>query len=161
MRARSTEPSRVPSVKARKPMPLTATPGQETAAPTRRPHHGTLSTCTLRHATDDGLVALTRAGSERAFAEIMRRYERPLQFYCLHLVGGPRAEDAVQQAFMQAFISLRDGARREIALRPWLYRIARNCAIDLLRKQPFDHDDLDPEFAGLPHPPGVFAQKQE
>jgi RNA polymerase sigma factor (sigma-70 family) len=141
-------------------MPLTAIPGQETAAPARRPHHGALSTCTLRHASDDGLVALTRAGSERAFAEIMRRYQRPLQFYCLHLVGAPRAEDAVQQAFMQAFISLRDGARREIALRPWLYRIARNCAIDLLRKQ-LDHDELDPEFDGMPQTPGVFEQKEE
>jgi RNA polymerase sigma-70 factor (ECF subfamily) len=142
-------------------MPLTATPGQETAAPARRPHHGALSTCTLRHASDDGLVALTRAGSERAFAEIMRRYQRPLQFYCMHLVGAPRAEDAVQQAFMQAFISLRDGARREIALRPWLYRIARNCAIDLLRKQPYEHDELDPEFDGMPQTPGVFEQKEE
>ena len=150
-------------------MPLTATPPQETAAPTRRPnegphprpHHGTLSTFTLRHASDDGLVALTRAGSERAFAEIMRRYQRPLQFYCMHLVGAPRAEDAVQQAFMQAFVSLRDGARREIALRPWLYRIARNCAIDMLRKQPFDHDELDPEFDGVPQTPGVFEQKEE
>jgi RNA polymerase sigma factor (sigma-70 family) len=161
MRARSTEPSRTPSVTSKEAMPLTATPGQETAAPARRPHQGALSTCTLRHASDDGLVALTRAGSERAFAEIMRRYQRPLQFYCLHLVGAPRAEDAVQQAFMQAFISLRDGARREIALRPWLYRIARNCAIDLLRKQPFDHDQLDPEFDGVPQTPGVFEQKEE
>lgn len=142
-------------------MPLTAIPGQETAAPARRPHYGALSTCTLRHASDDGLVALTRAGSERAFDEIMSRYQRPLQFYCLHLVGAPRAEDVVQQAFMQAFISLRDGARREIALRPWLYRIARNCAIDLLRKQPFEHDELDPDFDGMPQTPGVFEQKEE
>jgi RNA polymerase sigma factor (sigma-70 family) len=122
---------------------------------------GALSTCTLRHASDDRLVALTRAGSERAFAEIMRRYQRPLHFYCLHMVGAPRAEDAVQQAFMQAFVSLRDGARREIALRPWLYRIARNCAIDLLRKQPADHDELDPDYDGMPQPPGVFEQKEE
>ena len=152
-------------------MSLTATPGQETVAPARRPgtpatpgvqvHAGALSTCSLRHAGDDRLVALARAGSERAFAEIMRRYQRPLQFYCLHLVGAPRAEDAVQQAFLQAFVSLRDGARREIALRPWLYRIARNCAIDLLRKQPFEHDELDPEFDGVPQTPGVFEQKEE
>jgi RNA polymerase sigma-70 factor (ECF subfamily) len=146
-------------------MSLTATPGQETVAPVRRPgtqsHLGALSTCSLRHASDDRLVALARAGSERAFAEIMRRYQRPLQFYCLHLVGAPRAEDAVQQAFLQAFVSLRDGARREIALRPWLYRIARNCAIDLLRKQPFEHDELDPDFDGMPQTPGVFEQKEE
>jgi RNA polymerase sigma factor (sigma-70 family) len=142
-------------------MSLTATPGHETAAPVRRSHLGTQSNFTLRHASDECLVALTRGGSERAFAEIMRRYQRPLQFYCVHLVGAPRAEDAVQQAFMQAFVSLRDGERREISLRPWLYRIARNCAIDLLRKQPFDHDQLDPDFDGMPQPPGVFEQKEE
>jgi RNA polymerase sigma factor (sigma-70 family) len=142
-------------------MSLTASPAPETAAPARRPQVGALSKSALRHAGDDRLVALTRAGSERAFAEIMRRYQRPLQFYCLHMVGAPRAEDAVQQAFMQAFVALRDGERREIALRPWLYRIARNCAIDLLRKQPFEHDELDPEFDGTAQPPGVVEQKEE
>jgi RNA polymerase sigma factor (sigma-70 family) len=142
-------------------MSLTASPAQETAAPACRPHAGTLATSTLRHASDDRLVALTRGGSERAFAEIMRRYQRPLQFYCIHVVGAPRAEDAVQQAFMQAFVALRDGERREIALRPWLYRIARNCAIDLLRKQPFEHDELDPDFDGMAQPPGVLEQKEE
>lgn len=142
-------------------MSLTASPSPETAAPARRPYVGALSKSTVRHASDDRLVALTRAGSERAFAEIMRRYQRPLQFYCLHLVGAPRAEDAVQQAFMQAFVALRDGERREIALRPWLYRITRNCAIDLLRKQPFEHDELDPEFDGTAQPPGLVEQKEE
>jgi RNA polymerase sigma factor (sigma-70 family) len=141
-------------------MPLTAIPGQETAAPSRRTHLGTLSTCTLRQASDERLVALTRGGSERAFAEVMRRYQRPLNYYCLQMVGAPRAEDAVQQAFMQAFVALRDGGPREIALRPWLYRIARNCAIDLLRKQ-HEHDELDPERDGMPQPPGVLEQKEE
>jgi RNA polymerase sigma factor (sigma-70 family) len=141
-------------------MSLTAIPGPQTAAPSRRPHLGTLSTCTLRHAGDDLLVTLTRGGSERAFAEIMRRYERQLHYYCLQMVGAPRAEDAVQQAFMQAFVALRDGERREIALRPWLYRIARNCAIDLMRKQ-HEHDELDPDFDGMSEASGVFEQKEE
>jgi RNA polymerase sigma factor (sigma-70 family) len=141
-------------------MSLTATSGQETAATGRRPHLGTLSTCTLRHAADDRLVTLTRGGSERAFAEIMRRYQRPLHYYCLQMVGAARAEDAVQQTFMQAFVALRDGERREIALRPWLYRIARNCAIDLLRKH-HEHDELDPDFDGMPQTAGVFEQKEE
>jgi RNA polymerase sigma factor (sigma-70 family) len=108
-------------------------------------------------------VLLTRAGSERAFAEIMRRYQRPLYVYCLQLLGAGRAEDAVQQAFLKAFVALRDGASREIALRPWLYRIARNCSIDLLRKQDGDHDELDPEYEHLPQPlaPALFEQKEE
>src|SRR5207245_4900013 len=142
-------------------MPRTAIPSEETVAPARRPHLGALASSALRHESDDRLVSLTRAGSERAFAEIMRRYQRPLYVFCLQFLGAGRAEDAVQQAFLQAFVALRDGARREIALRPWLYRIARNCSIDLLRKQGSDHDELDPEHDGMPQPPGSLEQKEE
>jgi RNA polymerase sigma factor (sigma-70 family) len=153
-------------------MPRTAIPNEEIvaparrapdepAAPARRSRVGAHSSCALRDESDSSLVALTRAGSERAFAEIMRRYQRPLYVYSLQLLGAGRAEDAVQQAFLQAFISLRDGAPREIALRPWLYRIARNCSIDLLRKPGSDHDQLDPEYDGMPQPPGVLEQKEE
>jgi RNA polymerase sigma factor (sigma-70 family) len=153
-------------------MPRTAIPNEEIVAPARRPPDepaaparrnrvGAHSSCALRDESDSRLVALTRAGSERAFAEIMRRYQRPLYVYSLQLLGAGRAEDAVQQAFLQAFIALRDGAPREIALRPWLYRIARNCSIDLLRKPGSDHDQLDPEYDGMPQPPGVLEQKEE
>ena len=144
-------------------MSRTAIPNEEAVAPARRPHLGALSSCVLRHQSDDRLVLLTRGGSERAFAEIMRRYQRPLYVYCLQLLGAGRAEDAVQQAFLKAFIALRDGASREIALRPWLYRIARNCSIDLLRKQDADHDELDPEYEHLPQPlsPALVEQKEE
>ena len=142
-------------------MSRTAIPSEESVAPARRPHLGTLSSSALRHAGDDRLVSLTRAGSERAFAEIMRRYQRALYLFCLQYLGAGRAEDAVQQTFMQAFVALRDGARREIALRPWLYRIARNCSIDLLRKQGSDHDELDPEFDGMSHADGQLEQKEE
>jgi len=136
-------------------------PPDDLDAPARRPRVGALSSSALRHESDDRLVALTRAGSERAFAEIMRRYQRQLQVYCVQLLGAGRAEDAVQQSFLQAFIALRDRAPREIVLRPWLYRIARNCSIDLLRKPGSDHDQLDLEFDGMPQPPGVLEQKEE
>jgi RNA polymerase sigma factor (sigma-70 family) len=128
-----------------------------------RPHLGTLSSSTLRHQSDERLVSMTRGGSERAFAEIMRRYQRPLHVYCMNMLGSARAEDAVQQAFMQAFVSLRDGSEREIALRPWLYRIARNCSIDLLRKPGSDHDELDPEYNGASHhmAAAAFEQKED
>jgi RNA polymerase sigma factor (sigma-70 family) len=144
-------------------MSRTAIPNEETIAPARRPHRGALSSCVLRHQGDERLVMLTRAGSERAFAEIMRRYQRPLYMYCLQLLGAGRAEDAVQQAFLKAFVALRDGAGREIALRPWLYRIARNCSIDLLRKHDADHDELDPEYEDMPQAlaPALLEQKEE
>ena len=115
----------------------------------------------LRHESDEALVALTRAGSEPAFAEITRRYQRPLQWYCTRLVGSERAQDAVQQALLQAFLSLRDRAPREIALRPWLYRIAHNCSIDLLRMGSWEYEQLDVEFDGVPQPPALVEQKEE
>jgi RNA polymerase sigma factor (sigma-70 family) len=124
-------------------------------------HAGTLSCESLRHQSDERLVALARAGSERAFAEITRRYQRRLRAYCSRIVGGERAQDAVQQALLQAFLSLRDGAPREIALRPWLYRIAHNCSIDLLRMTSWEYDQLDLEFDGVPQPPALFEQKEE
>jgi len=122
---------------------------------------GAVPTGCLRHESDEALVALTRAGSERAFAEITRRYQRPLQWYCARLVGAERAQDAVQQALLQAFLSLRDRAPREIALRPWLYRIAHNCSIDLLRMGSWEYEQLDVESDGVPQPPAVVEQKEE
>ena len=124
-------------------------------------HATTLSPHSLQHESDERLVALTRAGSERAFAEITRRYQRPLRAYCSRLVGPERAQDAVQQALLQAFLSLRDRAPREIALRPWLYRIAHNCAVDLLRMGTWEYEQLDLESDGVPQPPALFEQKEE
>lgn len=86
----------------------------------------------LRVQTDDRLVALTRDGNEVAFAAIVDRYRPALERYAERLVGRSRAEDAVQQAFVNAHRAmLRDD--REIALKAWLYRITHNAALNLLR----------------------------
>ncbi len=130
-------------------------------ADSRRTHAGMLSQASLRHQTDERLVLLARSGSERAWTEIMRRYGRQLRAYCARFVGPGRAEDAVQQTFLQAFLALRDGTQREIALRAWLYRIAHNCAIDVLRKGTWEHEQLDLESDGVPQPPTLFEQKEE
>ena len=130
-------------------------------ADSRRPHAGMLSHASLIHQSDDRLVALARSGSERAWSEITRRYGRQLRTYCARFVGVSRAEDAVQQTFLQAFLALRDGAEREIALRAWLYRIAHNCSIDLLRKCSPDYDQLDLEYDGVAQPPMLFEQREE
>jgi RNA polymerase sigma factor (sigma-70 family) len=130
-------------------------------ADTRRPHAGTLSQASLMHQSDDRLVTLARSGSERAWSEITRRYRRQLRSYCGRFVGPSRAEDAVQQTFLQAFLALRDGAQRDIALRAWLYRIAHNCSIDLLRKGTPEYEQLDLEYDGVPQPPTLFEQREE
>ena len=120
-----------------------------------------LARAVLRQAPDERLVALVREGSAAAFEEISARYRRRLHAYCVRLVGPAHAEDVVQQALLRAYLSLRRGDLRHVALRAWLYRIARNCAIDLLRSRPPDHEQLDLEFDGVPQPPRLVEQKEE
>src|SRR3954451_19098383 len=140
-------------------MPAQATPMPAGPAPGRQGVPA--SAAVLRQAPDERLVALVRDGSPAAFEEISTRYRRRLHAYCVRLVGPAHAEDVVQQALLRAYLSLRRGDLRHVALRAWLYRIARNCAIDLLRSGPPDHEQLDLQFDGVPQPPRLVEQKEE
>jgi RNA polymerase sigma factor (sigma-70 family) len=86
---------------------------------------------TLRAQPDRRLVGLVRDGYDAAFEEIVRRYRRPLDRFAAAMVGG-RSEDVTQDAFSKALLTLR-GSEAEIELRPWLYRIVRNTALNDLR----------------------------
>ncbi|HEU5254140.1 MAG TPA: RNA polymerase sigma factor [Solirubrobacterales bacterium] len=85
----------------------------------------------LRVQPDRRLVDLVRDGYDAAFEEIVRRYRRPLDRFAAAIVGG-RSEDVTQDAFSKALLALR-GSEAEIELRPWLYRIVRNTALNDLR----------------------------
>ncbi len=88
----------------------------------------------LRTQSDRRLVRLVREGYETAFEEIVRRYGAPLRRYAAAIVGGD-ADDVTQDSFSKALLALRrDDA--EIELRPWLYRIVRNTALNDLRDRP-------------------------
>ncbi len=88
----------------------------------------------LRSQPDRRLVKLVREGYEAAFEEIVRRYRRPLDRFAAAIVGN-RSEDVTQDAFSKALLALR-GSEAEIELRPWLYRIVRNTALNDLRDAP-------------------------
>ena len=95
----------------------------------------------LRTQSDARLVTLARAGHDRAFEAIVERYRRPLLRACRRILPEARAEDALQQALMAAWTALRRGDEvRE--LRPWLYRIVRNTALNQLRMGGHDLDEL-------------------
>jgi RNA polymerase sigma factor (sigma-70 family) len=88
----------------------------------------------LRAQPDRRLVDLVRDGYDAAFEEIVRRYRRQLDRFAAAIVGG-RCEDVTQDAFSKALPALR-GSEAEIELRPWLYRIVRNTALNDLRDRP-------------------------
>jgi RNA polymerase sigma factor (sigma-70 family) len=91
-----------------------------------------LSTPLLRTQSDQRLAALAGNGHDRAFEAIVERYRRPLQRYLRRLLSEPLAEDVLQASFVRAWQALRAGTEvRE--LRPWLYRIAHNQALNTLR----------------------------
>jgi RNA polymerase sigma factor (sigma-70 family) len=88
----------------------------------------------LRLATDDRLVELVRAGSEPAFEAVYDRHHRGVLAFCRHMLGSPdEAEDAVQHVFLAAYRRLVGDDGRAVNLRPWLYTIARNRCLSVLR----------------------------
>jgi RNA polymerase sigma factor (sigma-70 family) len=100
----------------------------------------------LRTQPDRRLVALVRDGYEAAFEEIVRRYRAPLERFAAAIVGS-RSEDVTQDAFSKALLALR-GSENEIELRPWLYRIVRNTALNDLRDSPPPTEELGEAVAG-------------
>jgi RNA polymerase sigma factor (sigma-70 family) len=104
----------------------------------------------LRLSGDDRLVALVRAGDERAFETLYDRHHRGVLSFCRHMLGTrEEAEDAVQQTFLSAYGALLE-SDRPIALRAWLYAIARNRCLSTLRSRR-EHTalDVEPSVAGL------------
>ena len=101
--------------------------------------------------TDDRLVALTRAGNEHAFEAIVHRYRAPLVRYAGRFLPASRAEDAVQQAFMNAYEAL-GRSDSAIDLKPWLYRITHNASLNLLRQNGWDYDEIPADFDGVMRP---------
>src|SRR5215203_1628836 len=101
---------------------------------------------------DERLVQRAAVGNERAFAAIFRRHHQALYRFCLAIVGNPDdAQDALQNTMVKVLRAL-PGEERRIELKPWLYRIAHNESVELLRRRR-DTPELDPE---LPSPePGT------
>lgn len=84
--------------------------------------------------TVDELVRAAAEGGEDAFAELVRLYEKRVYSLTLRLCGSPEdAADAAQEAFLSAWRGL-PAFRREAEFSTWLYRLASNAAIDLLRR---------------------------
>jgi RNA polymerase sigma factor (sigma-70 family) len=109
--------------------------------------------------SDARLVDLVRAGFEPAFETIVARYRRPLLRHVSRILPPERAEDAVQQAFVNAYEAmLRDES--ELSLRPWLYRIAHNVAVNALRDPGPRHDTLHEGIDGVERPDQALERTQ-
>lgn len=88
----------------------------------------------LESLSDENLLEQFRRGNAEAFGQLVRRYERELYGYLRRYVGdGSLAEDVFQNTFLQVYVkSGQYEAGRPV--RPWLYVIATNQAIDAMRR---------------------------
>ncbi len=84
---------------------------------------------------DAAEVARARAGDETAFRALVERHSRTVFRLAFRMTGNEHdAEDVVQEAFLKAYRRL-DQFESRANFGSWVYRIAANCALDLLRSR--------------------------
>jgi len=100
--------------------------------------------------SDDGLVEQVRRGNEAAFEVLYDRHGRAILSFCRHMLGSrEEAEDAVQHTFMAAYNDLLV-SDRPIQLKAWLYTIARNRCLSMLRaRREHSVEHVEVSTAGL------------
>lgn len=97
----------------------------------------------LSNATDQEIVAWALKGHERAYRELVRRYERPVFSLIYRMVRNrEQAEDLAQETFVKVLNAL-DGYRPNYKFSSWIFKIANNATIDRLRRKELDTLSLD------------------
>lgn len=83
--------------------------------------------------TDGQLIDAYHGGDKSALDALIRRHLASTYHFTMRYVGPTDADDVVQEVFVKAWKKLRlfDSAR---AFRPWLFQIAKNTALDFLRR---------------------------
>lgn len=88
--------------------------------------------------TDSQLIREIKDGNVECYAELIRRYERRIYSFVLHMLRQAHldhmAEDICQETFYKAFRSLHSFRDVEATFSTWLYTIARNTVLSELRK---------------------------
>ena len=109
---------------------------------------------------DRQLTKLASKGDPRAFAAIYERYHQDLFRYCRSITGNADdASDALQSTMASALRWL-PRERRPITLRPWLFRIAHNESVSLIRRRRPATELTEAAPATAPGPHGVAVMRE-
>ena len=105
------------------------------------------------HQSDQELIASTLTGSDEAYHQLMVRHARPIRQCLRGIVLDPDlADDLTLQTFQRAYRYL-DRFDRHRPIRPWLYKMSVNLALDRLRRAgrlPPGAGRLDQALSSLP-----------
>ena len=97
--------------------------------------------------SDERLALEAKRGNAVAFEVVYERHHRGLLSFCRHMLRSQEdGEDALQQTFTSAFRAL-PGTQQPIVLKPWLYTIARNRCLTMLRARR-EYPSDEPEMGG-------------
>jgi RNA polymerase sigma-70 factor (ECF subfamily) len=93
--------------------------------------------------TETHLVARAQQGDLPAFEELVKKYQREIYNLACRLVqDSEEAKDMAQQAFLQAFVHIRE-FRQQSQFRTWLFRIAINQCYNFLKTKKKFGDPVD------------------
>lgn len=97
--------------------------------------------------TDRAYVAKARAGDADAYRVLVERHSRSLFRLAFRMTGNEQdAEDVVQESFLRAYRQLAKFDDRA-SFGTWLYRIASNCSLDLVRARKRRSENFAPDEA--------------
>jgi RNA polymerase sigma factor (sigma-70 family) len=95
---------------------------------------------------DAGLLGRVRRDDDAAFERLHGRHQAAVLAFCRHLTGSREdAEDAVQHTFLAAYRRIADG-ERTTDWRPWLFTVARNRCLTLIRARRGESPLIDEEL---------------
>jgi RNA polymerase sigma-70 factor (ECF subfamily) len=104
--------------------------------------------------THDALLDQARDGDPAAFAGLVEPYRRELHVHCYRMLGSfDDADDAVQETLLAAWRGLASFQSRA-SVRTWLYKIASNTCLNLIRTASRRPQMADPLPASAPAPTG-------
>jgi RNA polymerase sigma factor (sigma-70 family) len=111
---------------------------------------------------DAGLIRRLRAGDASAWDAIDRRYRRELERFARRMlfdVAPDQVDDVVQEALWRAHRALHRDTR-VIELRPWLYRLTRNCCLDERARVRTDAVELAPDLPDRADGPAATIERR-
>lgn len=118
-----------------------------------------ISVSLLGTQSDERLALLAGSGHERAFEAIVERYSKALTRYAERFLGSARAEEVVQAAFLSAWSALAAGTEVR-DLRPWLYRIVHNGALNAMNRSESGDLELIEATDGALSPHAILEQNE-
>lgn len=110
---------------------------------------------------DEELARLIAAGDDAAFDELYRRYSAALARYAARMLRDPvGGEDVAQTSLLNAYQALRRGNVPE-HFRSWVYRIARNAALEAIERRGDSLPLVDGDAHGVGDPMHAHTQRAD